>query len=88
MHALYLLSNFMYFGNTLLREMLRVLYRDLFKYRIVETIRRRHADTTDLQIIERDYAAELQSTYFLGIGNPSGKWLPPTILLPAGERTK
>jgi hypothetical protein len=38
--ALFLLSNFMYFGSRQIRELLKALYRDLYRYPIVEQIRR------------------------------------------------
>ena len=39
LHALYLLSQFMYFGSRQMRELMRVLFRDLYKYPLVEQIR-------------------------------------------------
>src|ERR1700741_4331154 len=39
LNAIYLLTKFMYFGNIELRELLKCLYRDLFKYEIVKKIR-------------------------------------------------
>ena len=70
-HALYLLSQFMFFGDREMRELIRVLYRDLFRYPIVERIRRKHNDTTDLALIARDFQTALEQTLFLGVGNPS-----------------
>jgi len=71
LHALHLLSQFMFFGMTEMRELLKSLYRDLFRYPVVRTIRERHGDTTDLGLIEAELRQELQKTRFLGIGNPS-----------------
>lgn len=70
-HALYLLSRFMYFGDREVREMLRAVFRDLYKYPIVSNIRRRAGDTNDRKKIEEEFLAELNKTRFLGIGNPS-----------------
>ena len=70
-NALFLLSQFMYFGNTQMREMLRVLYRDLYKYHIIEKIRRENGDTTDHNLINVKFQEELKNTRFLGVGNPS-----------------
>lgn len=70
-HALYLLSQFMYFGDRQIRELMRVLYRDLFRYPIVEQIRRKHNNTTDLPLIARHFQTALEQTLFLGVGNPS-----------------
>lgn len=70
-NALFLLSQFMYFGNIQMREMLRVLFRDLYKYPIVERIRRENKDTTEYDLIYDKFQEELKNTRFLGVGNPS-----------------
>jgi len=69
--ALYLLSEFMYFGDSQMRTLLKALYRDLYRYPIVREIRKANADTLDISIIENQFKNELLSTRFLGIGNPS-----------------
>ena len=71
LHALYLLSNFMYFGSRQIRELLKVIFRDLYKYPIVESIRKSHGNTVDCSLIENEFETELQQTRFLGVGNPS-----------------
>ena len=71
LNMLYLLSKFMYFGNEELRQLLYSLFRDLFKYPIVEKIREENGDTTDLQLIHEKFQYELSQTRFLGVGNPS-----------------
>ena len=68
---LYLLSKFMYFGNLEIRQILKSIYRDLFKYPLIEKIRHDNNDTTDTQIIELALQFEIKSTKFLGVGNPS-----------------
>ncbi|MBW8049593.1 MAG: hypothetical protein FVQ77_04495 [Cytophagales bacterium] len=70
-NALYLLSKFMYFGNIELRELLKSVYRDLFKYPIVEAIRKNNKDLIDTDFINNQFKAELKKTKFLGMGNPS-----------------
>jgi hypothetical protein len=70
-HALFLLSNFMYFGDREIRGLLKALYRDVYRYPIVEAIRRAHNDTLDSSIIDPLFTAELHATRFLGVGNPS-----------------
>ena len=50
-NALYLLSKFMYFGNIELRELLKSVYRDLFKYPIVESIRKKNKDFININSI-------------------------------------
>jgi hypothetical protein len=47
LHALYLLSHFMYFGAREMRELLRSVFRDLYRYPIIREIRITHNDTTD-----------------------------------------
>jgi hypothetical protein len=70
-NMLYLLSKFMYFGNNELRQLLISLYRDLFKYPIIASIRKANGDTIDTEFINTKFIEELKSTRFLGIGNPS-----------------
>lgn len=70
-NMLYLLSKFMYFGNEELRQLLLSLYRDLFKYPIVSTIRKNNGHTTNITFINQEFQKELNSTRFLGVGNPS-----------------
>ncbi len=71
LHALFLLSNFTYFGQAEIRELLRSLYRDLYKSPIVHAIRRANANTRDKDFIEDEFRRVLRNTRFLGIGNPS-----------------
>ena len=71
LQMLYLLSNFLYFGSREIQELLRSIYRDLFKYRIVESIRLSHSNTTDAAVIEPLYSKALGATRFLGLGGPS-----------------
>ncbi len=70
-NMLYLLSKFMYFGNAELRQLLISLYRDLFKYPIIASIRKRKSDSMDLDEINHEFKRELDATRFLGVGNPS-----------------
>ncbi|HWW40042.1 phosphoribosyltransferase-like protein [Pedobacter sp.] len=70
-HALFLLSNFMYFGINEIRELLKALFRDLYRYPIVEKIRKENEHTIDLNIIEENFKLELKYTRFIGLGNPS-----------------
>lgn len=70
-NALYLLSKFMYFGNKELRELLKCVYRDLYKYPIIEKIRKENGDTLDEAFLNSEFDKELEKTRFLGVGNPS-----------------
>lgn len=71
LNMLYLLSKFMYFGNDELRQLLISLYRDLFKYPIVVSIRRANSNTIDDSFIKIELEKELEASRFLGVGNPS-----------------
>ncbi len=70
-HALFLLSNLMYFGSRQIRALLRALYRDLYRYPIIEAIRRSHGDTVDSDVIDPLFHDRRSATRFLGMGNPS-----------------
>lgn len=69
--ALYLLSNFTYFGQREIRTLLISLYRDLYRAPILREIRRNNSDTTDLGFLNSKFQEVLNKTRFLGIGNPS-----------------
>lgn len=70
-HALYLLSNFTYFGTREIREMLKSAHRDKVKNPLIQLIRKRLGDTKDENKILAELKAEMEQTRFLGIGNPS-----------------
>jgi hypothetical protein len=71
LQALFLLSQFMYFGAFEVRALLRALYRDQFQYPLIARTRRSNGDTTDRQAIDAALASELARTRFVGLGNPS-----------------
>lgn len=70
-HALYLLSQFMYFNSDLIREMLKALYRDLYEYRKLESIRKEKKNTLDFDAIKKEFKVKLKKSRFLAVGNPS-----------------
>jgi hypothetical protein len=70
-NALYLLSNFMYFGTREIRVLLKSLYRDKFFKPLIQKVRKDCNSTTLFSDIKIKITAELQATKFLGIGNPS-----------------
>lgn len=70
-HMLFLLSQFMYFGDKELREMIKALYRDKFRYNTISKVRKNNNNTLDKNIVEAAYNDELSKTRFLGVGNPS-----------------
>lgn len=71
LHALYLLSQFMFFGDFEVRQLLRALYRDLYQYPIAQEARRQLGDTRDVAAIAAAVAGRLSKTRFLGVGNPA-----------------
>ncbi|PIG27052.1 hypothetical protein CLU93_1277 [Janthinobacterium sp. 35] len=71
LYALYALSRFMYFGRSLVREMLRSLYRDYFEAPMKQRLRRANNNTRDVLLLDNLYRDELHSTRFLGVGNPA-----------------
>ncbi len=54
-----------------MRELMKALFRDLYKYPVVAAIRRSHADSTDAGLIDSFFQDELRATRFIGVGNPS-----------------
>lgn len=70
-YALYMLSRLMYFSSSSIRNLLKALYRDLYRYPIIEQIRKDNNNTLDPYIIESSFKKELMATRFLGVGNPS-----------------
>lgn len=68
---IYLLSQFMYFGEREIKELIKSIFRDKFRYKIIEKIRKNNNDTTDVELINNLFKEELKATRFLGVGNPS-----------------
>lgn len=71
LHALRLLSNFMYFGVNEIRALLRSLYRDTFRPRVAKEVRARLGSSVDLNTVAQNVEAELRNTRFVSLGNPS-----------------
>lgn len=69
-HAMYLLSKFMYFDNDSIRELMCRIYEDLYKRPIIYDIRR-ETDSFDSIKIEALFKEKLDKTRFLSLGNPS-----------------
>lgn len=70
-HALNLLANFNFFNVATVRGLLKVMFRDLFRYRIIQETRTTMNGTCNFESLEREFQKELQATRFLGMGNPS-----------------
>jgi len=71
LHAAHLLSHFTYFGLREVRELLTAMYRDLFRYEMIQRIRADSGGNSDAGFLQTEYAAQLERTRFLGVGNPS-----------------
>lgn len=71
MHALFILSKFMYFGNRELRLLLKSIYREKVVLPIIKKIRENNNNTKSRLIIRNALNDEIESTRFLGVGNPS-----------------
>lgn len=70
-YALYILSRMMYYSAANIRHLLKSLYRDKFRYPLIQEIRKKNGDTLDEIFIENEFKKELKKTRFLGVGNPS-----------------
>lgn len=70
-HALYLLSHFIFLGDHQIKEALKAMYRDLIQYPMFANIRQQNSDTLDFHLVMKKYNALLSKTRFLGVGNPS-----------------
>jgi hypothetical protein len=69
--ALYLLANLMFFGLAEIRILCASLFRDHYLRRATTEYRIAHGDTVDLGQIGAHVDNELQSTRFVGLGNPA-----------------
>lgn len=69
--ALHLLTHFIYFGNSTLREMLKACYEEQFIIPLKQEIRKAHSNTTDTNLINCLLNQEINQTLFIGAGNPS-----------------
>lgn len=70
-HALHLLSHFSYFGLPEVRELLTSMYRDLFRYELIQQIRQEQGGTSDADQLRAEFKRKSARTRFLGVGNPS-----------------
>lgn len=71
LHALSLVSQFMYFGKKQIEALLQALYRDLYRYPIIAELRKLNSDTTDQKIIEPLFQDTLIKTRFVSVGGAS-----------------
>ncbi|MDR6417723.1 hypothetical protein [Pseudarthrobacter sulfonivorans] len=71
LHALHLLSHFNYFGSREIRELLKAVFRDLYRYPIIQSLRTANGGSRDSKLLNLLFQQELGATRFLGMGNPS-----------------
>ncbi|OHV22612.1 hypothetical protein EOS93_30930 [Rhizobium sp. RMa-01] len=71
LHALYWLSQFLYYGSVEIRVLLKTLFRDLFLVPLIQEIRTSNGGSRDLGVLGPLLTEKIRSTRFLGIGNPS-----------------
>lgn len=69
--ALYLLSRFIFFNEESINKLVKALYRDLYRYPIIEWIRKKNGNTLDECIIEPEFDKVLCQTLFACVGNSS-----------------
>jgi len=71
LHAMYLLTRFLYFDQESVRQLLKAVFRDLYRTPILHELRRLNADTLDGAFLDGEFKKVLERTRFLGVGNPS-----------------
>lgn len=71
LHALYLLSQLLFFGVREMRVLLRALYRDLFLIPLIQENRAQSGGGRDPLQLHHSLSKALEETRFLGVGNPS-----------------
>lgn len=69
--ALHLLTNFIYFGNSTIREMLKACYQEQFIIPLKQKIRKNLSNSIDYIQINSLLKIEVEKTLFIGAGNPS-----------------
>lgn len=70
-HALFLLTQFIYFSDYQIKEMFVSIYRDYFKYKHIELIRQNNSNTLDSVFIKSEFEKILSKTRFVALGNVS-----------------
>ena len=70
-HALYLLSEFLYFGHAQIRELLKAMFDYLIRQPLTVAVREGMQRKQDFDIVHQRFIDELNRTRFLGLGNPA-----------------
>lgn len=71
LNALYLLTQFMFFGDREVRSALRYIYTHLFKYPIIRSIRKINNNSFDLDLLNCQFMHIIKRTRFVGMGSAS-----------------
>lgn len=71
LHALYILSQFLYIGSVETRVLLQAIYRDLFMIPLIQEVRTSLDGTRNEVVVGQKVDEALVTTRFLGVGNPS-----------------
>lgn len=71
LHALFLLSQFLFIGSAETRVLLQSVYRDLFLIPLIQEVRGSLGGCRDPHVVETAIKKALAKTRFLGVGNPS-----------------
>lgn len=71
LHALFLLSQFLFIGGAETRVLLRAIYRDLFFVPLIQEVRQNLGGSRDYHAVAKGVEEALARTRFLGVGNPS-----------------
>jgi hypothetical protein len=71
LHALFWLSQFLYYGSKEIRVLLRAMYRDLYFCPMVQSVRSKMPSGFTPQDLEAEVRREFDCTKFFGVGNPS-----------------
>jgi hypothetical protein len=68
LHALYIISQYMYYGAREIRILLRALYKELFLLPLAQQINSRVSNLDEFTL---ELDKQISATRFLGVGNPS-----------------
>lgn len=71
LHALFWLSEFLYYGSKEIRVLLRAMYRDLYFCPMVQSVISKLPSGVTPEEIEKAVTREFDSTTFFGVGNPA-----------------
>jgi hypothetical protein len=71
LHALFLLSQFLFIGGAETRVLLRAVFRDLFMVPLIQEVRKELGGSRNQRAVQAGVQGALARTRFLGVGNPS-----------------